>query len=210
MNITIIGSGRMGSALARRFATAGHSIVLTGRNLDEARSIAKAIGDNVHVESPEKAAANAGIIVAATPFAQQVNALRSLGNINGKIVIDISNPLTPDMSGLTVGLTTSAAEEIAKSIPGIKIVKAFNTLFAQILAERPMLNGGKPAPVFYAGDDEDAKKAVRDLIDSIGFEPVDAGPLRNARNLEPIGFQNIWFGFVAHQGTQIAPTWLHR
>lgn len=210
MKITIIGFGNMGSAFARRLAASGHEVTLTGKNLEEAKKVASNAGNKVRVEQPSRAAANAEVVIAATPYSEQVNALRSLGNLSGKVVVEISNPLNADMSELLVGHKTSAAEEIAKSVSGAKVVKAFNTVFAPVLAEGTKLDGGKAVPVFYAGDDDAAKKTVRSLVESIGFEPVDAGPLQNARNLEPMGLQNIWFGFTANQGTQIAPAWLRR
>ena len=114
------------------------------------------------------------------------------------------------MSGLAIGQTTSAAEEIAKAFSGAKVVKAFNTIFAQVLNEGADFGGGRRAAVFYAGDDEEAKRSVRTLIESMGFEATDAGPLRNARYLEPMGMLNIWFGYMAKRGNGIAPTWISR
>lgn len=105
------------------------------------------------------------------------------------------------MSGLAIGHTTSAAEEIAKALDGARVVKAFNTVFAQVLGDGRTTG----VQVFYAGDDENAKRTVRSLIDSLRFEPIDAGPLRNARLLEPIGMLNIYLGYMAKMGTDIAP-----
>ena len=116
--------------------------------------------------------------------------------------MDITNPLTADMSGLQLGHTTSAAEEIQKALPRANVVKAFNTIFAQVLgADR---NGARPQ-VFYAGNDTGAKDAVRGIADSIGFEAIDSGPLANARHLEPLGMLTIYLGYVAGRGTKIAP-----
>jgi 8-hydroxy-5-deazaflavin:NADPH oxidoreductase len=210
MKVTVVGYGHMGSAFTRRLTASGHEVVLTGRDLEEAKKVAAEIGGRVRVEPPARAAADSDLVIGATPFSEQANALRSLGDLGGKAVVDISNPLKPDMSGLAVGHTTSAGEEIARALPGGKVVKAFNTLFAQLLAEGAKLEGGKAVPVFYAGDDEGAKQTVRSLIEGMGFEPIDAGPLQNARYLEPMAFLNIWFGYVAKQGTQIAPAWLKR
>ena len=123
---------------------------------------------------------------------------------------DISNPLTSDYMGLTIGHSTSAAEEIAKAVPGAHVVKAFNTVFAQVLQEGPEFADGNVVPVFYAGDDPAAKNQVKELIESTGFAAVDAGPLRNARYLEPLAGLNIYFGYGAGQGTAIAPAWIKR
>ncbi len=144
------------------------------------------------------------LIIAASPAGSQVEALRTVGDLKGKVVIAIANPLKSDFSGLSVGFTTSFAEELEKAIPEAKIVKAFNTVFAQVLSEGPDFGGGLRAAAFYCGDDEGAKKTVHALIESIGFEAIDAGPLKNARNLEPMGMLNIWFGYVAKRGTGIA------
>lgn len=203
MRVGIIGAGNMGSAFARRLSGAGHDVFITSRTLDEARRVAKTLPEHVEAVEQSGLADRTELLIAATPFAEQVDALRRAGNLSGKTVIDISNPLTADMSGLVVGHTTSAAEEIAKALGTAKVVKAFNTVFAQLLGTGPA--GGARVQVFYASDDENAKRTVRSLIDSMRFEPVDAGPLRNARFLEPLGMLNIYFGYMAKMGTDIAP-----
>lgn len=210
MKVGIIGSGNMGSALARRIAAAGHDVVMTARNLVTAEKIAQQIGPRVRVAPPAEVAKDVDLLIAATPADSQVAALKSAGDLRGKIVVDIANPLTPDFSGLSVGFTTSFAEELAKKFPGTKVVKAFNTVFAQVLADGPDFGKGLRPAAFYAGDDEGARKTVHALIESMGFDAIDAGPLRNARYLEPMGMLNIWFGYMAKRGTGIAPTWLRR
>ena len=202
MRVGIIGAGNMGSAFARRLSVAGHDVLITSRTLDEAKRVAKTLPERVEAVEQSQLGGRADLLIAATPFGEQVNALRSVGNLSGKTVIDISNPLTADMSGLTVGHTTSAAEEIAKALGTAKVVKAFNTIFAQLLGDS---SGSGRVQVFYAGDDENAKRMVRTLIESMRFEPIDAGPLRNARLLEPLGMLNIYFGYMAKMGTDIAP-----
>jgi 8-hydroxy-5-deazaflavin:NADPH oxidoreductase len=109
-----------------------------------------------------------------------------------------------------VGHDTSAAEEIAKEIPGAEVVKAFNTLFAQVLADGPSFAKSQTAPAFFASDSERAKDVARKLIESIGFKAIDAGGLKNARYLEPLAGLNIYFGYGAGLGTAIAPTWISR
>jgi NADPH-dependent F420 reductase len=204
MKIGIIGSGNMGSGLARRIALSGHDVFMTARDLTEAEKTAKQIGPRVKVVPPTEVAKGADILIAATPAGEQVNALKSCGDLKGKVVIDIANPLKPDMSGLSVGFTTSFAEELAKALPGVKIVKAFNTVFAQVLNEGPDFGKGVRAAAFYCSDDEAARKTVHLLIESMGFDAIDAGPLANARYLEPMGMLNIWFGYMAKRGTGIA------
>lgn len=109
--------------------------------------------------------------------------------------------------GLTVGHSTSAAEQIAQAVPGVELVKGFNTLFAQVLAAGSTLNGQK-VTVFLAGDSERAKQTARTLAESMGFAVVDAGGLKNARYLEPMAGLNIYLGYGAGLGTSIAPTWI--
>ena len=124
MKIGIVGSGNMGSGLARRITLAGHEVIMTARDLNDAEKTAKQIGPRVKVVPPAEVAKGVDILIAATPAGEQVNALKSCGDLKGKIIIDIANPLKPDMSGLSVGFTTSFAEELAKAFPGVKIVKA--------------------------------------------------------------------------------------
>ena len=137
-------------------------------------------------------------------------ALRGAGKLEGKVVIDITNPLTPDYMGLTLGHDTSAAEEIAKAVPGAEVVKAFNTVFAQVLADGADFGNGRKADVFVAGDSARAKQTAGAIAESIGFHVVDAGPLKNARYLEPVAGLNIYLGYGAGQGTSIAPVWIRK
>jgi predicted dinucleotide-binding enzyme len=203
MKVGIIGAGNMGSAFARRLSAAGHDVFIASRNIEDARKVATSVGARVRAVPQERLADSADLVIAATPYAQQADALRASGRVEGKPVVEISNPLKPDMSGLAVGFTTSAAEEVAKAVGGAKVVKAFNTVFAQVLGDRP--TSATKVQVLYAGDDDAAKGTVRSLIESMGFEPLDAGPLSNARYLEPVGMLNIYLGYVAKLGTDIAP-----
>ncbi|HEU4698426.1 MAG TPA: NADPH-dependent F420 reductase [Gemmatimonadales bacterium] len=212
MKIGIIGAGHMGSAFARRLAAADHELALTARDLDEAREVATKVGGKVRAVPQAEVAEGTDALILAVPYQQAADALRAVRHTDGKAVVDITNPLKPDMSGLLVGHTTSAAEEIQRAVPGAKVVKAFNTVFAQILGTPPSggegANGHPKVQVFYAGDDAGAKDTVRRLIESAAFEAVDAGPLANARYLEPLGMLNIWFGHVAGRGTGNAPRWV--
>lgn len=110
----------------------------------------------------------------------------------------------------TIGHSTSAAEEIARAVPGAEVVKAFNTVFAQVLAEGADFGNGQTVPVFVASDSARAKEAATALAKSIGFAVIDAGGLKNARYLEPVAGINIYLGYGAGLGTAIAPTWIKR
>jgi len=208
MNVLILGAGNMGSALAGQLSRAGHAVRITARSPDKAQAVAAATG--AQAVSAAQALAGSDVVILATGYADAVPALQSLGSLDGKVVVDITNPLTADYMGLTLGHDTSAAEEVARAIPGAQVVKAFNTLFAQVLADGPAFAGGQVAPVFYASDSEPAKQAAKALIESIGFKPVDAGALKNARYLEPLAALNIYLGYGAGLGTTIAPTWISK
>jgi len=207
MNITILGAGNMGSAFAKQLTLAGHSVRVTARDLKKAQAIA---ANNLGVKAVPAGEALAGsdVVILATGYADAVPALRSLGSLDGKVVIDITNPLTADYMGLTLGFSTSAAEEIAKASPGAEIVKGFNTLFAQVLAEGSNFGAGQKATVFLASDSARAKQTARALAESMGLQTVDAGGLKNARYLEPLAGLNIFLGYSAGMGTGIAPAWL--
>lgn len=207
MKVTLIGTGNMGTAFAKQLTAAGHTVRITGRDLAKAQALAAQYPGAAAVAAAD-AARDSDIIVLATGFGDAVTALRSLGDIQGKPVVDVTNPLTADYMGLTIGHSTSAAEEIARGVPGAKIVKAFNTLFAQVLADGPAFANGQRGSVFFAGDDETAKATVKALIDSLGFQSVDAGGLKNARYLEPVAGLGIYFGYGAGLGTGIAPAWI--
>ena len=155
------------------------------------------------------AAEGADAVVLATGYADAVAALQSVGALDGKVVIDITNPLTDDYMGLTIGHDTSAAEQIAQAVPAAQLVKAFNTVFAQVLADGSKLHE-RTVTVFVASDSERAKHTAVALAESMGFETIDAGGLKNARYLEPLAGLNIYLGYGAGLGTAIAPTWIRQ
>lgn len=209
MKVTIIGAGNMASGLVKQLSQAGHQIRVTARNMDKAHTLA-ALHKNVTAVAASEALTDSEVIIVATGYADAVPALQALGDLRGKTVIDITNPLTADYMGLTIGHDTSAAEEIARALPGAEVVKAFNTVFAQVLADGPQLANGERVSVFFAGDSERAKEAVKGLIESAGFKAVDAGGLKNARYLEPLAGLNIYFGYGAGLGTSVVPAWLSK
>jgi 8-hydroxy-5-deazaflavin:NADPH oxidoreductase len=209
MKILVIGAGNMGSAFVKQLHSAGHAVAVTSKTPEKARDLA-AQYTGVRSVLPAGAAEGQEVVILATPYSQSVEALKHAGDLSGKVVIDISNPLTDDYMGLTIGHSSSAAEEIARAVPQAVIVKGFNTLFAQVLAAGANFGKGQVASVFLAGDDAPAKKTVTALAQSLGFKAVDAGGLKNARYLEPLAGLNVYLGYGAGMGTAIAPAWVER
>lgn len=207
MTVAIIGTGKMGSGLARLLASKGIQVAIGGRNPAKAAKLAQEIGGGAQGTSIATAVELAELVILAVYYQKIEETIRAAGDVGGKILVDISNPITEDFKGLLIGHTTSAAEEIQKLVPHAKVVKAYNTIFAELLPAEAR-DGRAPVQVFVAADDESAKKAVFDVVARGGFEPVDSGPLSNARFLEPIGEMNIHFGFFLGWGTAAAPAWI--
>jgi 8-hydroxy-5-deazaflavin:NADPH oxidoreductase len=209
MKVLVIGAGNMGSAFVKQLHAAGHQVSVTAKQPEKAQQLAQRFA-GVACVSAADAARDVDVVVLATGYADAVAALQSIGDLKGKVVVDITNPLTADYMGLTLGHSTSAAEEIAKAVPGALIVKAFNTVFATVLDEGADFGHGQKVSVFLASDSDSAKQSVKALAHSLGFATVDAGALKNARYLEPLAGLNIFLGYGAGLGTGIAPTWIHK
>jgi len=209
MKVTVIGAGNMGSAFVKQLVRAGHQVSVTARDSAKAAQVATA-NPGAKAVATAGAASDADAVVLATGYGDAASALNSVGNLRGKVVIDITNPLTADYMGLTLGHSTSAAEEIAKAVPGAEVVKAFNTVFAQVLAEGADFGNGQKVTVYVASDSARAKQVATALAESMGFQVIDAGALKNARYLEPLAGLNIYLGYGAGLGTAIAPTWIRK
>jgi predicted dinucleotide-binding enzyme len=203
MRIAIIGAGNVGSALATGWLRAGHEVVFGVRDPNNSKT-ATLLSDVSGAKAVTVAAAarNADVVVLATPWPATRDALRSAGDLSGRVVLDCTNPVTDDLQDLSVGRTTSAGEQIAAWANGARVVKIFNTTGAPNMAN-PRYPAG-PATMLYCGDDAEAKALAARLATEIGFEPVDAGALREARFLEPFAlvwihlalFQKLGTGFV--------------
>jgi predicted dinucleotide-binding enzyme len=188
--IAILGIGNVGSALARGLTRAGGHEVRTSKKQD----------------AKEKAQWGE-IIVLAVPFPAVADVVRAHGDaLTGKTIIDVTNALTPDMK-LALGYSTSGAEELQKKLPSARVVKCFNTVFAEHMDKGSVDN--KQLTVFAAGDDAGARRTVLGLAKQIGFDAVDAGPLINARALETMGFFNIQLGYVLGHGTKMGLRLIH-
>ena len=198
MDIAIIGAGNVGRALASSFTRAGHSVVVTARDPGHAASVAAATGATT-ASSNAAAAAAAGIVVLATPFSSaEAIATEIRDAVEGKVVIDVSNRMSFGPNGPEMDTATSNAEELARFLPGARIVKAFNTLFASNQSDPITL--GVQLDGYVAGDDAAARASVLELVASLGLNPVDAGPLSRARQLESLAFLNITLN-IANSGS---------
>jgi 8-hydroxy-5-deazaflavin:NADPH oxidoreductase len=195
MKIGILGAGSVGSTLGRRWAEAGHGVAYGSRNPGSEEM--KALG----AVSLAAAAAASNVVVLATPWAGAQEAIQAAGPLAGKILIDATNPLKPKLDGLELGTTTSAGEQVAGWAEGALVVKAFNTVGYNIMANPRFNQAG--AVMFYCGDDAGAKNTVRQLVTDLGFDAVDAGPLTQSRLLEPFALLWISLAYQAGLGREI-------
>jgi len=189
MDIAIIGAGNVGKAITGSASRAGHSVTLSSAKGDSAIAAAQESGARAAASNRE-AVEGADVVILAIPYTAVDEVLGELGSqLAGKVLVDATNPLKPDYSGLATN-GSSGAEEIQRKAQGARVVKAFNTAFAARQAD-PNVAGGLRADGYAAGDDEEAKQAVLGLLADIGFNPVDAGPLAMARYLEGMAWLNI-------------------
>jgi 8-hydroxy-5-deazaflavin:NADPH oxidoreductase len=203
MSIAIIGAGRMGQGLARRLVEAGETVVLAARDEAKTAGIAADVPGGKVKAAPVAAAGDADVVILAVPHPETANALAGAGPLTGKVLIDVTNPVGPELS-LAIGLTTSAAEEVQKLVPQARVVKAFNTIFADVL-DLHLSDADTPPQVLYAGDHEFANQRVAGLVSAIGFAPMAAGPLKNARLLEPLGLLTIQMRYALGHGSRTVP-----
>jgi len=175
----------MGTALARAFLRASHDVYLASRVPERARSRAAAEVRGAVPALPADAVSRADVAVLATRWEDTQAMLAEVGDFFGKVLIDATNPETADGRSLALGHGTSGGEEIARRAVHVRVVKAFNHVYAEIL-DRGASFSGHPAAVFLCGDDEEARRTVSRVAASCGFAPIDAGGLKSARLLEPL------------------------
>jgi predicted dinucleotide-binding enzyme len=184
--ISIIGSGKMAAAIAGRIANAGHTVEVASRNPANARALAKQLGSasttRVYGTVP-----SGEIVILAVPYEHAATAVADYGDtLSGKVIIDVTNPVAPDLSGLVTPHGSSGAQETAKGLPAdAHVVKAFNTIFGHVLAK-----GGR-LDAFIAADDVDAKARVSAFLQTLDLRPLDVGGLHMAQTLESLGLLMI-------------------
>jgi len=203
VRIGILGTGGVAEILGMKWAQAGHQVLFGSRTPESPKCqelVAKA-GHGAYATSLAAASHDCNVVVIAVPWTAVVETLTLAGSCEGKVVIDCVNPLKPDLSGLaTEG--TSASEQIAQWISKAKVVKAFNTASAKVMLNPSFASG--PATMFFCGDDPEAKLLVGGLIEDIGFDPVDAGPLHHARYLESVAMLYIHLAIRGGWGSNCA------
>jgi predicted dinucleotide-binding enzyme len=184
--ISIIGGGGMATAIAGRTIKAGHAVEVMVRDQSKAQAFADKLGTGATIGT-YGAAPKGDIVILAVPYGSAASVVADFGaTLGGKVIIDITNPVAPDLSGLVTRNGSSGAQEIASGLPaGAHVVKAFNTLFGHVLAR-----GGR-LDAFIAGDDAEAKARVSSFLDSLGLRPLDVGRLQMAQTLESLGLLMI-------------------
>lgn len=198
MNLAIIGAGKVGSTLGRRWARAGHEVTFGVRNPTEAHHQALASDHGGRAASPHDAVAGAEIVVLTVPYDAVPETVRELGDLSGKLLIDCTNAVgsgyTPAVEG-----AASGAEMVAGLAPGAHVVKAFNSVGVGMLADLDL--GTQRGATFICGDDEAAKASVRRLGEDLGFEVVDVGPLAAAPLVESVALLWITLAYRQRLGT---------
>ncbi len=210
MKIAVIGSGNVGGTVGRRWADLGHEVIFGSRDpsRENVKNILASTGGKAKADTLAGAAAFGEVVVLATPWEATKDAIAAADDLLGKVVLDCTNPLKPDLSGLSIGPDTSAAEQVAGWAPGARVVKGLSTTGSGNMAEPQY--GDQQASMFICGDAESAKASVGQLVGELGFDVVDCGPLSMARTLEPLALLWVTLAYELGQGPNIAFKLLRR
>jgi predicted dinucleotide-binding enzyme len=206
MNIGILGSGLMGAKLGTIFARAGHNVIFTyARSEEKLKRLAREAGNNATAGTPTEAAKQYDVVLLAVHWSRVDDVLKQTGNLSGKVVLTCSLPMDAANTKLIVGNTSSGAEELAKKIPHAHVVSAFNTVPSEVLfgVFEQKKKTEKPSLV-YCADHAGSKKTAAQLINDVGFDPIDAGPLRIARYTEPFALLVAQLAYEGSAGPELA------
>jgi len=206
VTLGVLGTGNVGSTLGRRFAELGHDVIYGSRD-PASRRVAELLDGHpgsARAETWAACASAADMLLLAVPWAAVESVLAGVGDLGGRILIDATNPLRADLSGLAVAGDDSGGETVARLARGARVVKAFNTVGTSVMAN-PCF-GERRALLTVAGDDDDARAAVVELAAALGFEAVDFGPLAHARYAEAMAMGWIFLAFQRGFGTDFAMT----
>jgi predicted dinucleotide-binding enzyme len=206
MRIGILGSGLMGGKLGTIFARAGHEVVFSyARHKEKLERLARDAGGNARAGTPAEAAQNADALLLAVHWSRMEDVLNQAGDLSGKVIVTCSLPMNAHDTELVIAHTTSGAEELAKRVPEAQVVCAFNTVPSEVLFGVYQARGGASRPsLVYCGDDSSSKGIAADLIRDVGFDPVDAGPLRIARYTEPFALLVAQLAYEGEEGPELA------
>jgi len=199
MRIGILGSGLMGAKLGTIFARAGHEVVFSyARSEQKLKKLAQQAKGKAHPGTPCEAAQDTDAVLLAVHWSRFDDVLKQAGDLSGRVVVTCSLPMNDDNTELVVAHTSSGAEDLAKKIPKARVVAAFNTVPSEVLfgVHEAKRKATRPSLV-YCGDDRRGKEVAAELILDVGFDPVDAGPLRIARYIEPFA---LLVGQLAYEG----------
>jgi predicted dinucleotide-binding enzyme len=209
VKLAIIGAGRLGTALATRLEAAGHDLVVASRSIEDSERVVAGLA-RARAATPADAVVSAEVVILAVRFPDVADALAPMGvRLDGVVLWSCVNALTPDFSGLAVGFDDSAAETVARQVPGARVVAALPP-FADALAAGTPDYAGRVPTTFLCGDEAAAKTVVAGLVRDIGAEPVDAGPLASARLVEPAMMLLVRLAYGAAPPRDVALALLER
>ncbi len=206
MRIGIVGSGLMGGKLGTIWARAGHEVVFSyARTRQKLEKLARAAKGKARPGTPREAAQDADAVLLAVHWSRVDDVLNAAGDLSGKVIVTCSLPMNEDDTDLVIAHTSSGAETLARKIPKARIVSAFNTVPSEVLFDvfEARRRARKPSLV-YCGDDSKGKKIAATLIRDVGFEPLDAGPLRVARYTEPLTLLVAQLAYEGKRGPDMA------
>jgi len=212
MRVGILGSGLMGGKLGTLFARAGHAVLFSySRSQQKLKRIARDAGQNARAGTPAEAARDADALLLAVHWSRVDDVLRQAGDLTGKAIVTCSIPMNDADSDLVVAQTSSGAEELARKVPRGRVVSAFGTVPSEVLfgvfaARRRKTT--RPSLV-YCGDDSGAKELAALLIHDVGFDPLDAGPLKIARYIEPFTLLVAQLAYEGDGGPELAYRFEH-
>ena len=206
MRVGILGSGLMGGKLGTLFARAGHEVIFSyARSKEKLKQLARDARSDARAATPSEAAEAADAILLAVHWSRIEDVLNQAGDLSGKVIVTCSLPMNAQNTALVVAHSASGAEALAKRVPRARVVSAFNTVPSEVLfgvygARR---RAAKPSLV-YCGDDSSSKGLAAELIRDVGFDPVDAGPLRIARYTEPFALLVAQLAYEGNGGPELA------
>jgi len=206
MRIGILGSGLMGGKLGTLFARSGHEVVFSyARSEQKLKRLARAAGKRARAGTPADAARGSEVLLLAVHWSRVDDVLKQAGDLKGKIVVSCSLPMNANDTALVVAHTSSGAEALAKKTPGARFVAAFGTVPSEVLFDVfERRRRTKRPSLLYCGDDRRAKDTAARLIHDVGFEPLDAGPLRIARYMEPFTLLIAQLAYEGDRGPEMA------